>query len=214
MNQVQFIRRVIKPTVFVLSLLPFAWLVRAAFSGGLGANPIEEITHTTGTWALTYLMLTLTISPARRLLNLNGLIHLRRMVGLFAFFYASLHFLTYFTLDQYFDFEAIIEDIAKRPYITIGFVAFSLLVPLAVTSTNRMIKRLGGKRWRRLHRLVYVAAAGGVLHYLWQVKVEERGPLIYGAILVSLLGWRLYDRRVTRPKTQHPTSSEMPIHES
>lgn len=195
MKQVQFIRRVLKPAVFLLALIPAALLLRDGLTGGLGVNPIEEITHRTGTWTLTFLMFTLAVTPARRVLRLNALIHLRRMLGLFAFFYASLHFLTYIVLDQFFLLTAIIDDIAERPYITVGFTSFVLLIPLAATSTNRMVKRLGGKRWQRLHRLVYVAAAGGVLHFLWQIKADARRPLIYAAVLAVLLGYRLWAKR-------------------
>lgn len=196
MTQVQFIRRVLKPAVFIIALIPAALLVRDFFQGDLGANPIEEITHRTGTWALTFLMITLSVTPMRRLLGIGALVHLRRMLGLFAFFYVSLHFLTYIVLDQFFELPAIVDDIAKRPYITVGFASFLMLIPLALTSTNRMVKRLGGRRWQRLHRLIYVAAAGGVLHFLWQVKVEEPRPIIYGLILVVLLGYRIWEQRV------------------
>ncbi len=196
MTQVQFIRRVLKPAVFIIALIPAALLVRDFLQGDLGANPIEEITHRTGTWALTFLMITLSVTPVRRLLGIGALVHLRRMLGLFAFFYVSLHFLTYIVLDQFFELPAIVDDIAKRPYITVGFASFLMLIPLALTSTNRMVKRLGGRRWQRLHRLIYVAAAGGVLHFLWQVKVEEPRPIIYGLILVVLLGYRIWEQRV------------------
>ena len=202
MTQVQFIRRVLKPAVFIIALIPAALLVRDFLQGDLGANPIEEITHRTGTWALTFLMITLSVTPVRRLLGIGALVHLRRMLGLFAFFYVSLHFLTYIVLDQFFELPAIVDDIAKRPYITVGFASFLTLIPLALTSTNRMVKRLGGRRWQRLHRLIYVAAAGGVLHFLWQVKVEESRPIIYGLILVVLLGYRIWEQRVQARKAR------------
>ena len=195
MTQVQFVRRVLKPAAFVVSLIPAALLLKDGLAGGLGVNPIEEITHRTGTWTLTFLMFTLAVTPARRVLRLNALIHLRRMLGLFAFSYACLHFLTYIVLDQFFALAAIIDDIAERPYITVGFTSFVLLIPLALTSTNKMVRRLGGKRWQRLHRLVYVAAAGGVVHFLWQIKADSRRPLIYAAVLAVLLGYRLWARR-------------------
>ena len=201
MKKTEWIRRVLKPAVFFLSLVPAGSLVFAGFSGGLGANPIEEITHRTGTWALTFLMITLAVRPARRLPRLNALIQVRRMLGLFAFFYASLHFLTYILLDQFFELSAIIDDIAKRPYITVGFLSFILLVPLAVTSTKGMVKRLGGKRWQNLHRLIYVASAGGVLHFLWQVKADARRPVIYGLVLIALLGFRLWEQRSQRRRS-------------
>ncbi len=202
MTQVQVIRRVLKPAVFIIALIPAALLVRDFLQGDLGANPIEEITHRTGTWALTFLMITLSVTPVRRLLGIGALVHLRRMLGLFAFFYVSLHFLTYIVLDQFFQLPAIVDDIAKRPYITVGFASFLMLIPLALTSTNRMVKRLGGRRWQRLHRLIYVAAAGGVLHFLWQVKVEEPRPIIYGLILVVLLGYRIREQRLQARKAR------------
>lgn len=179
--------RVIKPTLFVAALIPFALLVKGLFSGGLGANPVETITHETGTWALRLLLVTLAITPLRRLTGWNLLARYRRMLGLFAFFYACLHFTTYLWLDQYFDVAAIIDDIVERPYITLGFTGFVLLLALAATSTDAMVRRLGGKRWRRLHRLAYVAGCAVVLHYLWLVKADVRPPLIYMGILGLLL---------------------------
>ena len=180
----------IKILVFVLALLPLAWLVRAALTGGLGANPVEEITFTTGDWALRFLLLTLAITPLRQLTGWNRLIQLRRMLGLYAFFYASLHLSTYLVFDQFFDWRAIVEDVLKRPYITLGVSCFLLLLPLAVTSTNGWIRRLG-KRWRLLHRLVYPASLLAVTHYLWLVKADYREPLIYSGIALGLLGFRL-----------------------
>jgi methionine sulfoxide reductase heme-binding subunit len=194
------VRRVVKPVGALAALIPAAVLLRDAVAGGLGPNPIETITHRTGLTALTLLLVTLAVSPARTILKIGAIVQLRRMLGLFAFFYASLHFLTY-VLDQTIlsglglSPSAIAEDIAKRPYITVGFTAFVLLVPLAVTSTNRMVRRLGGKRWQRLHRLVYVSVAGGVLHFLWQVKIDERLPVVYGVVLVGLLAFRLMAER-------------------
>ncbi len=157
----------------------------------MGANPIEEITHRTGWWTLAFLMATLAVTPVRQVTGLGWLIKLRRMLGLFAFFYASLHFATYIGLDQFFAFAYILEDIAERPYITVGFTALLLLTPLAATSTKRMVKRIGGRRWKLLHKLVYVAAILGVLHFLWLVKADIREPAIFGAILTALLGYRL-----------------------
>ena len=179
-----------KPWLFLICLLPLARLVYLAFSGGLGANPIEFITRSTGTWTLVGLMITLTVTPLRRLTGRNELIRYRRMLGLFAFFYASLHFTTYIWLDQFFDPAAILKDIYKRPFITIGFAAFLLLLPLALTSTNAMMRRLG-RRWQQLHRLVYVIGSLGVLHYWWLVKKDLTQPLIYGLVLVTLLSLRL-----------------------
>ena len=179
-----------KPLLFLICLLPLARLIYLAFNGGLGANQIEFITRSTGTWTLVGLMLTLTVTPLRRLTGLNALIRYRRMLGLFAFFYASLHFTTYIWLDQFFDLAAILKDIYKRPFITVGFAAFLLLVPLAITSTHAMMRRLG-RRWQQLHRLVYLIGFLGVLHYVWLVKKDLTQPLIYGGILLVLLFLRL-----------------------
>jgi sulfoxide reductase heme-binding subunit YedZ len=167
----------------------------------LGANPIEKITRTTGYWTLTLLLVTLSATPLRRVLGWPWLGRFRRMLGLFAFFYGCLHFLTYLVLDQFFDWPGIVKDIAKRPYITVGFTAFLLLIPLAVTSTDGMIRRLGGKRWRRLHRLVYVIAIGGVVHFWWLVKKDITAPAADAAILAALLGFRVIDavRRRAEP---------------
>ena len=154
----------IKAALFVLALLPAARLVVAAFTGGLGVNPIEFVTRSTGTWTLSLLLITLSVTPLRRITGWHWLVRLRRMLGLFAFFYACLHFLTYVWLDQFFDAAAIVRDVVKRPFITVGFAAFVLLIPLAATSTNAMIRRLGGKAWQRLHYLVYPIATLGVVH--------------------------------------------------
>jgi sulfoxide reductase heme-binding subunit YedZ len=152
---------------------------------------VETLSHRTGDWSLRFLLLTLAVTPLRRLTGWNGLQRFRRMLGLFAFFHVCLHFGVYLIFDQFFDLSAIIADVAKRPYITVGFAAFVLLIPLAVTSTNRMIKRLG-RNWQRLHRLVYLIAILGVLHYLWLVKADLREPLMYAGILAVLLGYRLW----------------------
>jgi methionine sulfoxide reductase heme-binding subunit len=165
--------------------------VRDALTGGLGAEPVERITHRTGWWALTLLLVTLALTPARRATGWNRLIQARRMLGLFAFFYATLHVLTYFGLDLFFDLAFLAEDVLQRPYITVGFTAWLLLLPLAVTSTKGWIRRLGGKRWQRLHRLAYPAAALAVLHFLWLVKADTREPLLFGAVLLALLALRL-----------------------
>lgn len=183
--------RWIKPLVFILCLVPLALLGADAYGDRLGANPIETITRSTGTWTLVFLLITLSVTPLRRLTGVNTLIRLRRMLGLYAFFYACLHFAIYFWLDQFFDWSAIVKDIIKRPFITVGFFAFVLLIPLALTSTNAMVKRLGGRRWQLLHRLVYVIAIAGVVHYLWLVKKDITQPLIYAAVLSVLLGYRL-----------------------
>ena len=184
-----------KPLLFALCLAPLARLVFFAFTDRLGANPIEFTLRSLGTWTLVMLLVTLSITPLRRLTGWNSLIRVRRMLGLFAFFYASLHFLTYAGVDQSFDLGAILRDVVKHPYITVGFACFLLLIPLAVTSTNAMQRRLGGKRWQQLHRLVYVIAAGGVVHYLWLVKKDITQPVLYGVVLAALLGMRLVWRR-------------------
>lgn len=200
MTQGQWIRRVVKPAVFVAALVPAAVLVQDTLTGGLAADPIEDITHRTGLTAITLLMATLAVTPLRRLLRLSALIQLRRMLGLFAFFYAALHFTTYL-FDQTvlsgvgLSPALVAEDVAERPFVTVGFTAFLLLVPLAVTSTSGWVKRLGAKRWQRLHQLVYVAAALVVLHFLWLVKADVRRPVIYGLVLVGLLGFRLVAAR-------------------
>jgi len=157
----------------------------------LGANPIEVITHSTGDWTLRFLLITLSVTPLRKLLKQPWLIRFRRMFGLFAFFYVSLHFLTYIVLDKFFDLHEMLADVLKRPFITVGFAAFLLLIPLALTSTTGWIRRLGGKRWQALHRLIYVSAILGVIHYLWLVKADRKKPLEYGFILAVLLGYRV-----------------------
>ena len=187
-----------KAALFALCLLPLARLVFFAFTDRLGANPIEFVMRSLGTWTLTMLLVTLSITPLRRFTGWNSLIRVRRMLGLFAFFYACLHFLTYAGVNQSFDLSAIVADVVKRPYITVGFTCFLLLIPLAVTSTNAMQRRLGGKRWQFLHRLVYFIAAGGVVHYLWLVKKDITQPLLYGLVLAVLLGMRIVWRRRTQ----------------
>ncbi len=180
----------IKLLVFVLSLLPAAGLAAGLFTGGLGANPVEAITHSTGEWALRFLLLTLAVTPLRRLTGYGSLVRLRRMLGLFAFFYAALHLSTYVALDQFFDAAAIVKDVVKRPYITAGFLGFVLMAPLAATSTAGMIRRLGGRRWQQLHRLVYPCAIAAVVHFLWLVKADLTEPLLYAGVLTALLGYR------------------------
>jgi len=181
----------LKPIVFLVCLIPFAQLAYNAYRGDLGVNPIEFITHFTGDWVLIFLLATLSITPLRKISGWNDLIRFRRMLGLFAFFYALLHFSTYIVLDHFFDFHRITKDILKRPYVTVGFTAFVLMIPLALTSTAGMIRRLG-KRWQQLHRLVYVAAIAGVIHFYWLVKADIRRPLQYGSVLAILLGYRLF----------------------
>lgn len=179
-----------KPLLFLICLIPLARLMYLGFTGGLGANPIEFITRSTGTWTLTGLMITLAVTPLRRLTGYNALVRYRRMLGVFTFFYASLHFTTYIWLDQFFSLSDILKDIYKRPFITVGFAAFVLLIPLAVTSTHAMMRRLG-KHWQQLHRLIYLIGGLGVLHYLWLVKKDLTQPLIYGAVLLVLMFMRL-----------------------
>ena len=179
-----------KPLVFVAALSPFLWLAFRALTGRLSVNPIEDITLTTGIWALRFLLISLAITPIRRLTGWQRVIQYRRMLGLFAFFYATLHLLTYVVLDQGLAFEFIIPDILKRPYITMGMIAFTLLVPLAITSTKGWIRRLG-KKWQLLHRLVYLSALAACVHFLWKVKVAIGEPVYYAAILGVLLAFRL-----------------------
>ena len=180
----------LKPIVFLACLVPLARLGGKAFNSALGANPIQVITWSTGTWTLVFLMLTLSITPVRKLTKQYWLIQYRRMLGLFAFFYGCLHFTTYIWLDQFFDLHSIAKDVVKRPFITVGFTAFVLMIPLALTSTQASIRRLG-KRWQMLHRLIYVTAIAGVIHYIWLVKKDLRKPLIYAAILSVLLLYRV-----------------------
>jgi methionine sulfoxide reductase heme-binding subunit len=180
-----------KPVVFLICLLPLALLGWRGLHHGLTANPIEFITHATGDWTLRFLIFSLCITPFRKILHLPELIRFRRMLGLFAFFYACLHFTTYIWLDKFFDLSEMWKDISKRKFITVGFAAFLLLIPLAVTSTAGWIRRLGGKRWQTLHRLIYFSAVFGAIHYYWLVKSAVIKPLFYGAIVGLLLLWRL-----------------------
>lgn len=179
-----------KPLVFLLCLVPLGVLIGRGASGALGPNPVEAITHFTGDWTLRLLLVTLAVTPLRRLTGQAWLVRFRRMLGLFAFFYAVLHFTTYLWLDRYFDLGTIAEDVLKRPYITVGFAAFVLMVPLAITSTQGWIRRLG-RRWKMLHRAVYAIGVLGVLHYLWLVKADLLEPAIYAIILAVLLGLRV-----------------------
>jgi sulfoxide reductase heme-binding subunit YedZ len=194
-----------KVLVFLLCLVPLFMLGWWAYRGELTANPIEFITHHTGDWTLRFLLITLTVTPLRKLANLANLIKLRRMFGLYAFFYGFLHFgITYLWLDKFFDIHEIMKDILKRPYITVGFTGYMLMVPLAITSTWGWVRRLGGKRWQRLHRLVYFSALAGVIHYYWLVKSDVREPLMYGAILAVLMAYRvrIWLRKGTIPKPE------------
>jgi sulfoxide reductase heme-binding subunit YedZ len=189
--------KILKPLVFLAALLPLARLVYYFRTDNLGANPIEVITHSTGTWTLIFVMITLSITPLRRLSGLLWMVQYRRMVGLFAFFYGVLHFITYIWLDQSLDLQSIVKDVYKRPFITAGFTAFVLMIPLALTSTKGWIRRLG-KGWVKLHRLIYLTAIAGVTHYIWLVKKDIRVPLIYAGILTALLGYRMVMQIVSR----------------
>jgi len=183
--------RITKFIIFFAALVPLGRLVWKYFHGGLGANPIEVITHSTGDWTLILILTTLAITPLRRITKQYWMIGVRREIGLFAFFYGTLHFTTYIWLDKFFDWHEMIKDIAKRPFITVGFTAFVLLIPLALTSTAGWIRRLGGRNWQRLHRLIYVTAILGVIHYIWLVKADLRKPLQYAVVLSVLLLYRV-----------------------
>jgi len=196
------VRWVLKPLVFTACLWPLAYLIWGLLTDNLGANPISAITLETGTWTLRFLVLTLVITPLRRLSRWSDAVRLRRMLGLFAFFYGVLHFTTYIWLDQFFDVPGIVKDVMQRPFITVGFSAFLGMLPLALTSTAGWIRRLGGRNWQRLHRLIYVSALGGVLHYWWLVKADVQRPQIYATLIGLLLLYRLvvaYRRRAPRP---------------
>lgn len=182
--------KLLKPLIFLASLLPFAWLVYATFTNNLGVNPAETLQLETGIWALRFLLITLAVTPLRRVTGWNRAIQFRRMLGLFAFFYVTLHFLTYAILDTGFGWALILDDLAKRPFIMAGMAAFASMIPLAVTSTRGWIRRLG-RRWLVLHRLVYVSAIAAALHFVWKVKVAVGEPVYYAAIVAVLLGFRL-----------------------
>jgi sulfoxide reductase heme-binding subunit YedZ len=187
-----------KVFVFLLCLVPALLLLWDWHKDALGPNPAENIIHTNGDWTIRFLLITLSITPLRGLLGIPWLIQFRRMLGLFAFFYGSLHLMSYLWLDQFFDWAGIWKDIYKRPFITVGFAAWLLMVPLALTSTAWSIRKLGGKRWRVLHRLIYLTALGGVIHFYWLVKSDVRLPLLYGAILLVLMLYRAVVWRVKR----------------
>jgi sulfoxide reductase heme-binding subunit YedZ len=191
------VRRFARPALFIACALPLAWLVARLLGlagAGLGANPIDELMDRLGQWGLRLLIATLAVTPLAVILRKPWIVGLRRMLGLYAFTYLSLHFLTWLILDQWFDLGSIAADLAKRPYITVGFTAFVLLVPLAVTSTAGWMRRLG-PLWHRLHRLVYPAAILGIAHFWWQVKADWREPLVYALVLAGLLGWRVHRAR-------------------
>ncbi len=189
-----------KVVVFALCLVPLAILLWKGFHNDLSANPVQYVEHRTGDWILRFLCITLAITPLRKILHLPQLIRFRRMMGLFAFFYACLHFSTWLGVDRYFEWNLILDDIGKRPFITVGFTGFVLMIPLAITSTAGWIRRLGGKRWQKLHRLVYVSAVAGVIHYYWLVKSDVRKPVEYGFIVALLLAWRIWSWLANRPK--------------
>jgi methionine sulfoxide reductase heme-binding subunit len=192
--------RYFKPVVFLACLAPVASLTWRGFHAELGANPIEAITHGTGDWTLRFLLITLSVTPLRKLTGQYWLINFRRMLGLFAFFYGFLHLMTYVWLDKFFDVHEMLHDIAKRRFITAGMTAFALMIPLALTSTKWAIRKLGGKRWQMLHRLIYASAAAGVIHYIWLVKADLKKPLEYAALLAALLFYRLVVWGLSRMK--------------
>lgn len=196
----------IKAALFALCLVPLARLVYGGVTGSLGANPIETITRSTGWWTLFLLMVTLAVTPVRRWTGANWLLKIRRMLGLFAFFYASTHFVTFVWFDHWFAVAEILKDVVKRPFVTVGFAAYLLLLPLALTSTNSMVRRLG-RNWQRLHRLVYVVAVLGVVHFWWLVKRDVTEPLLFALVLFILLGirtaWRVHEARdAVHPRLQ------------
>ncbi|HYL93877.1 MAG TPA: protein-methionine-sulfoxide reductase heme-binding subunit MsrQ [Alphaproteobacteria bacterium] len=195
--------RALKAVAFLLSLGPVSVLIWKWFHDLLGANPIDVITRTTGRWTLTFLLITLGVTPLRKLAGLPWLIRFRRMFGLYAFFYGSLHLMTFLWLDKFFDLHDILHDIAKRRFITAGMTAWALILPLALTSTTGWIRRMGGKRWQKLHRLIYFSAAAGVIHFIWLVKADLRRPLTYGAILGILMLYRLGVWMVARIRSRN-----------
>jgi methionine sulfoxide reductase heme-binding subunit len=206
-----------KLVIFLACLVPLARLGWNAYNGLLGANPIEVITHATGDWTLRFLCLTLAITPVRMLTKQYWLIRLRRMLGLFAMFYGALHFTTYIWLDKFFDVHEMAKDVIKRPFITMGFTAFVLMIPLAITSTSGWIRRLGGKRWNVLHRLVYFSAIAGVIHYVWLVKKDVTKPIEYAGIITVLLGYRLATWAIPRLTSRRSATiprKPVPVQES
>lgn len=192
---------VIKVLLFIACCVPICILAVNLFADKITGDPVETMTRTTGIWALRLLLITLAVTPLRQIFKFPELIKLRRMLGLFSFFYAVLHMLVYVVFDQFFDFQAIITDVVEKKFIFAGMTALLLMVPLAATSTNGMVKRLGGKNWRRLHRLIYVIAIAAVVHFIWLVKADLQEPLIYAFILLFLLGYRLWTRHRKKPTT-------------
>ncbi|MDF3053768.1 MAG: hypothetical protein K0S19_1873 [Geminicoccaceae bacterium] len=215
MTRAALVTRVIKPVLYLTALLPLAWIALALLTGLVMGDQVKWMQHVTGDTVLTCLMLTLAVTPLRRITGWNEIIRVRRLIGLTAFWYACLHLTTYLVFDQLLDVGEILADIRKHPWVLVGFTGFLCLVPLAVTSTNGWIRQLGGKRWQRLHRLVYVAATAGVLHYWWLVKKDLTYPILYGIVLIALLLPRLWwaasrsrTRRVpvTRPAAADPAA--------
>jgi methionine sulfoxide reductase heme-binding subunit len=222
------VRWVLKPVVFLACLSPLAWLTWAGLTGNLSANPLSDLTNETGVWTLRFLCVTLALTPLRRVTGWNAVIKFRRMAGLFAFFYGTLHFLTWVIADRFagLDFpngimawttvrnlaKAMWDDVYKRPFITVGFTAFVSMLPLAATSTAGMIRRLGGRRWNQVHRLVYLTAVLGVVHYWWLVKADTRRPLTYGAVVASLLVFRLYWARLRASSPAGAAARGAPAH--
>ena len=198
MTKAQWEIRIAKVVLFLLALVPLGFLLYGAATGTLSANPIKDITEETGIWTLRFIVITLSITPLRKITGWSRLARFRRMMGLFAFFFGFLHFTTYIYLDQFFAFDEILKDVVKRPFITVGFVAFVLMIPLAITSPNRVVRWMGGKRWQLLHRLVYAVALCGVFHYLWLVKADTSRPLRYGAVVAVLLLYRVWDSLKSR----------------
>jgi len=188
----EFVRKVLKPVVFLVCLLPLGILAHNFLTDNLSANPLDDITDTTGTWTIRFIVITLCITPLRRITKEAIVGRFRRMFGVYAFFYGCLHFLTYLYFDKLFEWNEILADIPKRPFITVGFTSLFLMLPLALTSTDRITKVMGGKRWTALHRLIYFTATGAVIHYLWLVKADKSRPLTYGAIVAVLLGYRFW----------------------
>lgn len=204
-----------KVFVFLLCLVPLGLLLWQGLHNDLSANPVNYVEHATGDWTMRFLILTLAITPLRKILRLPQLIRFRRMLGLFAFFYVCLHFSTWVAVDNYFDWRHMLKDVAKRPFVTVGFTGFVLLIPLAITSTTGWIRRLGGKRWQMLHRAIYITAIAGVIHYYWLVKSDERKPLQYAAIVGILLAWRIgawiYSRLSKSGATSPPRNTPVSV---
>jgi sulfoxide reductase heme-binding subunit YedZ len=208
---------VLKPLVFVAALGPLAWLIYNLVWGDLGANPIETITNFTGIWTLRLILITLAITPLRWLTKWNPIINFRRMLGLFAFFYGTIHFSIYFVLDRSLMFDGLWEDIVKRPYITVGFTGFVLMIPLALTSTKGWIRRLGGRRWNLLHKLIYLTAVLAVVHYWWKVKLDVTDPMIYAgmvAVLLGVRGWKAWQKQSARLPGRRPVTESPAIKRS